>query len=158
MFFVVHPDGSRYGPADLTTLQVWVAEGRLIASTPLIDATSGRHLLASEVQGLFVTTPPESAGGPLGGGPVYPAKRSDSPLVTAAYLLLLLSMVLTCCFPLPIGPIFGILLSVGGMGCGFSAKRTGSGGGGAIVLSVATLIVNTLAIVLYAILKDRISL
>ncbi len=69
-FYVYAPDGKRYGPADLTTLQQWVGEGRILPQTMLEDEASGQRVAASAVPGLAFPQPqanpyahPPSAGG-----------------------------------------------------------------------------------------------
>jgi hypothetical protein len=90
-YFVVHPGGQRYGPADLPTLNQWAAEGRLVPDTPLIDAASGAQLFARDVSGLFfpmtagqspgssapTMMPGPTVGTPLGG--YRPPKQTNAP-------------------------------------------------------------------------------
>jgi len=51
-YFVIHPDGSRYGPVDLPTLNQWAAEGRILGSTYLEEEIGGRRILAVSLRGL----------------------------------------------------------------------------------------------------------
>ena len=51
-YFVVAQDGSRYGPADVDTLVQWAREGRLIATTGLIERGTERQLVAAELPAL----------------------------------------------------------------------------------------------------------
>lgn len=52
-YYVIGPDGSKYGPADAATLKQWVAENRLFPDTMLEDFGSGQRMPASSVPGLF---------------------------------------------------------------------------------------------------------
>lgn len=72
-YFVVTPDGQRYGPADIPTLQQWVQEGRIVPSAMLEEEISGNRVQASAVPGLNFgggaptaqpTANPYSGGGP----------------------------------------------------------------------------------------------
>jgi hypothetical protein len=98
-YHVIGPDGNRYGPADLPTLNQWAAEGRVTPSTMLEDS-SGARIAASSVPGLVfgpprMSSPNEPYGSPgagYGQGPQYPygpQSRGDngSGDVTAAWVL-----------------------------------------------------------------------
>ena len=52
-FNVVLPDGSRFGPAGLDTLNDWVAEGRLLQTSTLENTRTGELLLAQDLNGLI---------------------------------------------------------------------------------------------------------
>jgi hypothetical protein len=60
-YFVLGSDGKEYGPADVDTLKLWVADGRLAPTTQLRDASTGQIMPASTIGGLFVATPPVQA-------------------------------------------------------------------------------------------------
>lgn len=51
-YFVIADDGQKYGPADVSTLQSWVAENRLLPNQMLEEESSGLRVVASSVQGL----------------------------------------------------------------------------------------------------------
>lgn len=53
-YFVINPDGQRYGPADLATLQQWANEGRVVATTALEEEATGTRTQASAVPGLML--------------------------------------------------------------------------------------------------------
>jgi hypothetical protein len=63
-YFVLAPDGERYGPADIPTLNEWAASNRLFGSSKLVEEMSGALVTASSVQGL-VFGPAPSAAGPM---------------------------------------------------------------------------------------------
>lgn len=51
-YYVLWPDGQRFGPADIQTLQRWVVENRVGPATLLEDAASGRHVRATDIAAL----------------------------------------------------------------------------------------------------------
>ena len=52
-YYVIGPDGNRYGPGDVSTLKQWVAEHRLTPQTMLEDFDTGHRMPAASVAGLF---------------------------------------------------------------------------------------------------------
>jgi len=63
-YFVVDTaSGQKYGPADVSTLNEWIAEGRMNAQSTLEDAETGERIVAHMVAGLSV-------------GPAVPASGS----------------------------------------------------------------------------------
>lgn len=61
-YFVVDlTSGQKYGPADISVLNQWLAEGRLTAQSTLEDAETGERIIASHVPGLSVGPTPPSA-------------------------------------------------------------------------------------------------
>jgi hypothetical protein len=71
-YFVIAPDGSRYGPADLNTLKAWVAQGRITPDTILEEEASRQRVPARMVAGLFAAEGPGSV--PPVGQPMYPRR------------------------------------------------------------------------------------
>ena len=75
-YYVLAVDGKTYGPVDSEGLQLWVQEGRIVPTTRLREAESGREVAAggvAELHALFrATTAPPRADGPrcpyCGGG------------------------------------------------------------------------------------------
>lgn len=51
-YFVLAPDGQRYGPADIKTLSQWVEEGRILPSHELEEEGTGRRIPANMVAGV----------------------------------------------------------------------------------------------------------
>jgi len=51
-YFVIAPDGSRFGPADLATLRAWAAQGRIAPDTILEEEASHQRVAARLVAGL----------------------------------------------------------------------------------------------------------
>lgn len=52
-YFVIAPDGNRYGPADVPTLNTWIAEGRLLPNQSLEEEDTGARVIASQIPGLI---------------------------------------------------------------------------------------------------------
>ncbi len=59
-YFVIGPNGDKYGPADVDTLRMWSRENRVTAQTMLEDATTGARLMASAIPGLVLENPAPS--------------------------------------------------------------------------------------------------
>jgi len=129
-YFVVTDNGQKYGPADLPTLNQWIAEGRVIPSTILEDEGSGVRMAASTLSGLefgaptMTQTPPyggpsvgaPSASGPLAGGyprpGSAPADNGQSDMTQAwVFGALCLGNITVFCSPLcgGLSILFGIL-------------------------------------------------
>lgn len=68
-FYVVGPDGNKYGPADVPTLQQWVGEGRVTSNTLLEEEGTGRQGYASTVPGLSFAA--DGSADPMTGAPTY---------------------------------------------------------------------------------------
>jgi hypothetical protein len=51
-YYVISSDGQRYGPADIETLNQWVAEGRLLPHQMVENEDTGERQTASSVEGL----------------------------------------------------------------------------------------------------------
>lgn len=51
-FYVIGPDGTKYGPADLATLNSWISQNRLLPDSVLENAADGTQSPASQVPGL----------------------------------------------------------------------------------------------------------
>ncbi len=48
-YFLIGADGNRYGPADIDTLVQWAREGRIIATTTLIDRGTEKQVRADSI-------------------------------------------------------------------------------------------------------------
>jgi hypothetical protein len=75
-YFVIGPDGSKYGPADLASLNAWAAESRVLPSTMLEEEGTGRQIAARDVIGMVFpmappSTPSQSPTPPDYGQPTY---------------------------------------------------------------------------------------
>ena len=148
-YFVVDQNsGQKYGPADVTTLNQWIVEGRVTPSTMLEDATTGQQMLASTVPGLSLGTPPSSAPqqtfsppptAPVANpyprqfeqAPGLPASGQESGLITASYIL---SVIGLCFCP--------IAFSGGAIACAVVAKNRGDQRGQtAMIVGIASLVI-----------------
>lgn len=56
-YYVVWPDGRRFGPADLVTLNQWASEGRISAESLIEDVVAGKTVPATMVAGLDFPMP-----------------------------------------------------------------------------------------------------
>jgi len=59
-YYVIGPDGSKYGPASIDVLNGWIAEGRIVPQTMLATG-AGSNLMAMDVQGLVFPNADPSA-------------------------------------------------------------------------------------------------
>lgn len=60
-YYVVAPDGQKYGPGDIVQLNQWVQQGRVLPTTLLEDASTGARYAASQVPGLtFMPEQPQA--------------------------------------------------------------------------------------------------
>lgn len=75
-YFVIAPDGQKYGPADVMTLNQWVQQNRVTPTTMLEDAATGAQIPASQVPGLVFTAPPSNQN-PYNAAPGYPQYPRD---------------------------------------------------------------------------------
>ena len=57
-YYVIAPDGQKFGPATVPTLNQWIQEGRIAPQTLLQDATTGAQIVARALPALsFVPQP-----------------------------------------------------------------------------------------------------
>ncbi len=75
-YFVVWPDGQRFGPADLPLLQQWASENRIGPATVLIEESTNRQVQAAQLG--MLTFLPQS-------GSATPAPMLDAPMPTSPY-------------------------------------------------------------------------
>lgn len=81
-YYVVWPDGRRFGPADLDTLQAWAEEGRISRSTQVEDIVAGVTVPASSVPGLsFEAAPPAAPAPSEVPAPLAPPPEPSGPYV-----------------------------------------------------------------------------
>lgn len=78
-YYVVMPDGTKYGPATLDTLNEWAQQGRILPTTTIERASDGVQGPASMVPGLILPT----SGGPAAPAPGGPAAPSFGQPPTA---------------------------------------------------------------------------
>ena len=139
-FFVVGQDGTRYGPADVTTLNVWAAEGRVSSASLLEEEGTGRQVPASRVPGLSAVRP-----GPDPFAGAYPrphlAGGSSKELQTAWVLGALSVAAGAGILCTPIGAIGGIVAGAFGIRFASQAERAGHPNAkGARVLNIVGLV------------------
>lgn len=78
-YFVYAPNGQRFGPADLPTLQQWVAEGRVLPNSLLEEELSGTRLAAGTLGELRFPTQAAYMGNPTFGPPTQPGQTPYAP-------------------------------------------------------------------------------
>jgi hypothetical protein len=156
-YFVIGPDGSKYGPADLSLINTWIAEGRISPLT-ILETDSGMRLAASTVQGLnfpVPATPPQSFTDPQSRYQSYDGSQSfyyrpgyqhnlfgSSGLeITLSWICAGLSVFSVCACGL-----FTIILSLAGLVLGILAKRKNQD------YALAAIIVNSVLSVIWIIL------
>ncbi|HVT10669.1 MAG TPA: hypothetical protein VHE55_00250 [Fimbriimonadaceae bacterium] len=104
-YYVITPDGKRFGPTDFQTLCQWAGEGRITPGMMVEDTLSRQTMTASSVPGLF----------PPGAQPQYapymrptppPGAAQASGQATAALVLGIVSMFAWCI------PIIGLPITI----------------------------------------------
>jgi hypothetical protein len=163
-YFVVMPDGQKFGPADLAILNQWAGEGRILPDTTIEDATTGHRFMASALAGLQLAYarpasqpfPPPGAVQPptqyaaYQRGPAYVGDIGQSDL-TYAWVFgatgLLLTFACGCAGPCAliavVFPILGIVFA------NKAAAKGNTGAAGARILSIVALTLHAAAIILY---------
>lgn len=135
-YYVIAPDGQKYGPADVPTLAQWAQEGRLDASTMLESALDGSRSPAASVPGIIAASAGNPYATPAPGpqttysGPVGGAYDDGSGDVTKAWIFGALGIV--CC---------GIILCPIGIYFGSQAVKKGNPSGrAAMIFSICTTV------------------
>lgn len=132
-YYVIAPDGQRYGPADISVLNQWVSEGRLAPDTEVEREGDGERMTLSRVDGVVFgapaphyapnPTPPTLPYGPQApqapqnwqqppGYSNYPRPGYGSPAagqgeLTAAWILGAVTFAFCC----PVLPIVGLTMA-----------------------------------------------
>ncbi|MEQ1933274.1 MAG: CD225/dispanin family protein [Fimbriimonadaceae bacterium] len=111
-YYVIAPDGSRYGPADTDQLKYWVKEGRVLEHTMLQEEGGTTQFPAGTVLGFFdktQTAPPPKYNEPAG---YYRAPTSLPPLETTGTIVKAVLVMCFCCQPFGIvALVFAIIAS-----------------------------------------------
>src|SRR5579862_8291340 len=80
-YFVIAPNGQRFGPATVPVLNQWIQEGRISPQTLLQDAATGSQIVARALPALsFVPQPPIA---PPGANPYTMASPAQHPMYYA---------------------------------------------------------------------------
>ena len=154
-YFVIGDDGQKYGPADVPTLQAWIAEGRLLPTQQVEEEASGARSAARAVPGLNfpleAAQPGPQAGGIPQGSPYaqapgtanYPRQGNyaggddGKQDVTMAWVMGVLGFF--CCF----------LFSIYGIVCANKAKAKGNPGGQTALIAVSIMLALNICIVVF---------
>jgi hypothetical protein len=164
-YFVIGPDGGKYGPADVATLSKWADENRLNAATVLEDADTHEQITAGSVEGIIKPQSPNPSStfsappGPTYAAPPGPAfsaqagptsyapygrmdpqpPENTDGLIIAAWILG--SIGLLCC---------PILFGVAGIVCAVIAKVKGNPKANNVL--IYTIVMTILGMILGAII------
>ena len=100
-YFVISPDGSKYGPADINMLRAWVVEGRITPDTILEEEQSHQRVAARLVAGLSFGGEAPSMIPPGGqqrgyGRPEF-SKKSDDGNSDVLWSYVCSAMTIICC-------------------------------------------------------------
>jgi len=161
-YFVILPDGQRFGPADIQLLNQWAAEGRVLPTTMLEQEGTQMQIPASSVPGLALSapgpfsTPPQGMGQAPGAGPhsyagyYRPPNAMGGDLghndLTLAWVFS--SLGLCVCFLGGCCNLFGLLGLLGSiLGLVFSTRAQQKGNPGAQAAKVFSWVVFSLQII-----------
>lgn len=158
-YFVIGPDGSKYGPADVPTLNTWATENRVLPTTMLEEEGTGRQVMARDVIGLIFPmsapvsnpTPPtpgpsaspydrptgfgqQTSQSPQSSNYYRPQPQNSSDGNTEVIIAWILGVIGLGCCPIVFSTI-GIVLAI-------QAKNKGNPGGqAAMIFCIVSLIV-----------------
>jgi hypothetical protein len=162
-YYVLSDDGQKYGPADVPTLNQWIAENRLLPTQMLEEEASGARFAARAVPGLNFpmpagSPPPTGPAGTAPGGPAYSGYYrgpqagpvdDGSREITPAWILFAVG-IFACCF----STYGGFLVPAAGVYFANKAKQKGHPQGklvfglnlGLLIISVGFFILGLIGI------------
>lgn len=164
-YYVVWPNGQRFGPADVQTLAQWAQERRIDANTTLVEEQSLRTYRAGDLIPMPGAPPAQPYGQPPSGAgthapygspsaapydplrptyhPVPPQTFQDPPL-RGSNGDLLVSYILSCLsIPCLCGGTVGVFLAIGGLVAASLAMKKGQPGAkGAQALAIVLIMIN----------------
>ncbi len=130
-YFILAPDGQPYGPADIPTINQWIAEGRILPTTLLQPEGSTMRVAASTIDGLV-----------WGANQTFqaytPQAVSTGRLELRASWVCLAGSLVLCC--LPVG--FHVVAGIAGILFAVIAYRKGN------QIALASLVLNLLLLAL----------
>ncbi|HVT10766.1 MAG TPA: hypothetical protein VHE55_00750 [Fimbriimonadaceae bacterium] len=102
-YFVIAPDGSKFGPADIDMLRQWVKEGRISPDTMLEEEMSRKRVPARMVAGLMFGEPPGfSAASARAPRPEFTSRSTNGDSdVMWSYIYSAMTMICCCFFCVP---------------------------------------------------------
>ncbi len=154
--YVVASDGQKYGPADIPTLNTWIAAGRLYPTSTLEEEGTGRRLPASALPDLVFAAPtfqPPPTPSPYASTAAYPRagylppsapfvkNENDHGKLLGAFALGVAAIVVAVF----VG-FFSIALSIYGIRLAWAAKEDGHPAGWVAVVFNVLVIVAVLVI------------
>lgn len=138
-YYVISPDGQKYGPADVPTLAQWAQEGRINPDTMLESAQDASQVPASSVPGILPQVGANPYSGQAQPGPFTTYQRPTGYVgdngqgdVTKAWIFAAIGF-LCGCFP----------FSIAGIIFANNAKQKGNPGAQApFIASIVVLVLN----------------
>lgn len=121
-YFVIAPNGQRFGPADVALLNQWALEGRVDEHTELEDAATGAKLAAASVPGFVparpqptpIETPQQPAAQwqhPPGTYSNYPRPQTTTDVASTEVLVSWILGAITIAACCPALPIIGLIMA-----------------------------------------------
>jgi hypothetical protein len=160
-YYVVAPDGQKYGPGDVMTLNEWARLGRIVPTTIIEDAATGGRMAAAQVPGILFQQNPQSSNSAFQPniqqyprtGFVSDTGRGDYQLAMVfGVLAIVVSPPMICCTPLIVGPVLfsslGIYFASLAQRKGFPNHRT------AMTLNIVALVIAILVGVVFQVLMS----
>lgn len=142
-YYVISADGTKYGPADISTLNLWIADSRLVPTMQLEEEGTGRRIQAKDVIGLqfpAFNVPPQQLTGSPGPAQSY-YYRPGQPAETEGKVEVIIAWILGV-----IGLGFcPIVISSSGIVLALQAKKKGhSGAQAALYFCIVSLVVGVI--------------
>lgn len=83
-YFVIWNDGQKFGPADVQTLNEWIAQGRITPTTELESVVDGSRLQAGSLPGLNFSAADAASAGSAGAAPSEPTATPTTTTPSAS--------------------------------------------------------------------------
>ncbi|MBS1724882.1 MAG: hypothetical protein JSS66_18225 [Armatimonadetes bacterium] len=168
-YYVVLPDGQRYGPATPEHLADWVYEGRVVPDSVIEDQVTGQRMLAGQLPGLPFGQASAVLPTPYSGQPVQPAPQpfpyqqpyqqvqpqaqppydpfAASPAQPPVWSIATFVLAAISCFGC--NSAFGLITATGAVVCGLVSRSRGEKAAGC-ALTFAAVVLFALALVFFA--------
>ena len=142
-YYVLDAQGNKFGPADVSLLNAWAAQGRIAPHTVLVEESTGRQLPAAHLPGLMLPNPTGGyTGSPFGASAFGPAGDGSNESTVSMWLSV---GGLVGCF---LCPMLGVLPAIAAIFyANIAVKKGGGKGQGAMILAIFSILANVLAIV-----------
>lgn len=143
-YFVLWPDGQRFGPADVPTLQRWAVENRIGPGTLLEEAGTGRHIRATDLPAMHAVLAP---GSPMTSAPMYVAPKPATGTTEVVLAWVFGALGLVCC-GVPMA-VIGIVMAA------IAQSKRQSSATAALVFNIVVLVLNVVGCGVVGLLSDR---